>query len=86
MHMKKEKKTDRGRDRPREKIVNVTKEDLCELQKVLDSRKGCLSSTYKKNSEAKNKVYDFNQRVVAALNRLAVDSAYREFWQPPCSA
>ena len=49
----------------------LKKEDLWALQRVLDIRKSSLSSTYEKNSEANNKVYDLNLRIVAALDRLA---------------
>ena len=44
---------------------------------LLNNRKGSLSSTYKKNSEANNKVYDLIQRTVAALDHLA--EAYETF-------
>ena len=50
---------------------NVTKKDLWALQRVPDSGKSSLSSTYKRNAEANNKVYDLNQRTVVALDRLA---------------
>ena len=77
----KEKEKEKGRDRPREKFINVTKEDLWALQTVLDSRKSSLSSTYKKNSGANNKVYDLNQRPMAALDRLAeVYETFEDTW------
>ena len=77
----KEKEKEKGRDRPREKFINVTKEDLWALQRVLVSRKSSLSSTYKKNSGANNKLYDLNQRTVAALDRLAeVCETFEDTW------
>ena len=37
-----------------------------------------MSSTYEKNSEANNKVYDLNRRTVGALDRLA--EVYEDTW------
>ena len=48
METGREKEKEKGRHRPREKVINVTKEDLWALQRVLDTRKSSLSSTYKK--------------------------------------
>ena len=72
----KEREKEKGRDKPREKF-NITKEDMWTLQRVLDSRKCSLGSTYKKNSEANNKVYDLNHNTMAALDRLT--DAYETF-------
>ena len=64
-----------------ETFVHVAEEELWALQKVLHCRKGSLSSPYKKNSEANNKVYDLNQRTVAALDRLAeVYETFEDTW------
>ena len=59
----------------------VTEKRLWELHRLLNNRKGSLSSTYKKNTEANNKVYDLNQRTVAALDRLAeVYETFEDTW------
>ena len=42
----------------------VTEKRLWELHRLPNNRKCSLSSTYKKNSEVNNKVYDLNQRTV----------------------
>ena len=42
-----------------------------ELHRLLNNRKGSLSSTCKKNTEANTKVYDFNQKTMQALDVLA---------------
>ena len=79
--IEKQKEKDTARDKPRRKFVNATKEELWALQRVLDSREGNFSSTYKKNSEANNKVYDKNHRTVATLDRLAkVYETFEDTW------
>ena len=51
------------------------------VTELLNNRKGSLSSTYKKNSEANNKVYDLNQRTVAAMDHLAeVYETFEDTW------
>ena len=40
---------------------------------LLNSRKGSLSATYKKNPEANDKAYDLNQKNIQALDALAED-------------
>ena len=57
------------------------KEDPWALQRVFDSRKSSLSSTYKKNSEANSKAYDLITKTVAALDRLAeVYETFEDTW------
>ena len=46
---------------------------LWELHRLLNNRKGSLSSTYKKNTEANTKVYDLNQKTMQAVDVLAED-------------
>ena len=46
---------------------------------MLSSKKGSLSQTCKKNSEANTKVYGLNQRTMQALNNLAL--VYATFQQ-----
>ena len=45
---------------------------LVGLQKILSNKKGSLSATHKKNSEANTRVYDLNQKITAALGNVAV--------------
>ena len=47
--------------------------DWGELHRVLNSRKGSLSATYKKNVEANDKAYDLNQKTLQALDALVAD-------------
>ena len=47
----------------------VTEKTLWELHRLLNNRKGSLSSTYK-NTEANTKVHDLNQKTMQALDRL----------------
>ena len=49
----------------------ATEKKLWELHRLLNNRKGSLSSTYKKNTEANTKVYDLNQKTMQALDALA---------------
>ena len=59
----------------------VTREDLWALRSVLSSKKGSLSATYNKNTEADTKVYDLNQKTMLALDRLAdAYSTFEETW------
>ena len=44
-----------------------------ELHRLLNSRKGSLSATYKKNAEANDKAYDLNQKTLQALDAVAAD-------------
>ena len=46
---------------------------LEELHRLLNSRKGSLSATYKKNAEANDKAYDLNQKTIQVLDALAAD-------------
>ena len=46
---------------------------LRELHRLLNSRKGSLSATHKKNAEANDKAYDLNQKTIQALDALAAD-------------
>ena len=46
---------------------------LGELHRLLNSRKGSLSATYKKNAEANDKAFDLNQKTIQALDALAED-------------
>ena len=46
---------------------------LEELHRLLNSRKGSLSATYKKNAEAYDKAYDLNQKTIQVLDALAAD-------------
>ena len=47
------------------------KRRLGELHRLLDSRKGSLNATYRKNAEANDKAYDLNQKSMQALDALA---------------
>ena len=73
----KEKEKGKGNDKLREKFINVTKDDLWVLRRVLSNKKGSLSVTFEKNSEANNKVYDLNENTMLALDRL--EAAYLSF-------
>ena len=48
------------------------KTQIWKLQKILSSRKGSVSQTCKKNTQANTKVYDFNQKTMQALSGLAL--------------
>ena len=61
---------DVGRDQ--RTFLHITPAELWKLQKILSSKKGKLSHTYKKNAEATTKVYDLNQRTTQAPNNLAI--------------
>ena len=54
-----------------EKDFVITKERLWDLHRVLNYRKGRLSSTNKKNTEVNTKVHDLNQKTMQALDVLA---------------
>ena len=73
----KEKEKGKGNDKLREKFINVTKDDLWVLGRVLSNKKGSLSATFEKNSEANNKVYDLNENTMWALDRL--EATYLSF-------
>ena len=49
----------------------ATARKLWELQRLLNNRKGSLSSTYKMNTEANTRVYDLHQKTMQALDALA---------------
>ena len=49
----------------------VTEKRLWELHHLLNNRKGSLSSTYKKSTEANTKVYDLDQKTMQAVDFLA---------------
>ena len=44
-----------------------------ELHRLLNSRKGSLSATFKKNAEANDRAYDLDQKTIQALDALAVE-------------
>ena len=48
----------------------ATARKLWELQRLLNNRKGSLSSTYKMNTEANTRVYDLHQKTMQAPGRL----------------
>ena len=48
------------------------------LQNILNSKKGSLSQTYKKNTEAKAKNYDLNQETTQTLESSAIMCAALE--------
>ena len=52
------------REKVKDKSLSITKEDLWALRGVVRSRKGSLSATVKKNTEANTKVYDLNQKTM----------------------
>ena len=56
----------------KEKLLQVAPADLWMLQKILSSKKGSVSQTYKTNSEANTKVYDLNHRTMQDLNNFAI--------------
>ena len=56
----------------RGKTLQIAPAEMWKLQKILSSRKGSLSQTYKKNTEANRKVYDLNQKTMQALSNLAL--------------
>ena len=47
------------------------KRRLSELHRLLNSRKGSLNATYRRNAEANDKAYDLNQKSVLALDAMA---------------
>ena len=49
----------------------AVKRRLGELHRLLNSRKGSLHATYRKNTEANDKAYDLNQKSLQALDALA---------------
>ena len=49
----------------------AVKRRLSELHPLLNSRKGSLNATQKKNAEANDKAYDLNQKSVQALDALS---------------
>ena len=49
----------------------AVKQRLSELHRLLNSCKGSLNATYRKNAEANDKAYDLNQKSVQALDALA---------------
>ena len=51
--------------------VETTQKKLWKLQRLLNNRKGSLSSTHKKSTEANTKTYDLNQKTMQALDTLA---------------
>ena len=75
------KKRDVETEKETGKFLSITNEDLWAQQKVLSSRKGSLSATYKKNTEANTKVFDFNLKTLHALDRLAgVCATFEDTW------
>ena len=53
------------------KDLVVKEKGLWELHRLFKNRKGNLSSTHKKNTEANTKVYDLDQKTMQALDVLA---------------
>ena len=53
--------------------VETTQKKLWEKQRLLNHRKGSLSSTFVKNAEARTKAYDLNQKTMQTLDTLAED-------------
>ena len=51
--------------------ADMIRTKLWEPQRLLNHRKGSLSATKKKNSEANTRAYDFNQKTMQALDTLA---------------
>ena len=49
----------------------AVKRRLGELRRLLNSRKGSLNATYRKNAEANDKAYDLNQKSIQALDARA---------------
>ena len=70
------------------KILQIAPAELWKLQQLLCSKKGSLSQTHKKVSEANTKVYDLNQRTMQALNTFEQASANLkvEFSEGTCSS
>ena len=68
---KRRKENEKEEEKTKIKSLSITQEDLWALQKVLSSRKGRFSATYKKNTEANTKVCDLIQKTMQALDRLA---------------
>ena len=79
---KDERKGKRKRGKEKSKLeVSEHEEDLWAPQKVLSSRKGSLSATYNKNTEANTKAFDLNQKTIQALDRLAgVYATFEDAW------
>ena len=80
---KDERKGKRKREKKKSKleVSEHEEEDLWAPQKVLSSRKGSLSATYNKNTEANTKVFDLNQKTIQALDRLAgVYATFEDAW------
>ena len=57
---------------------------LEELHRLLNSRKGSLSATFKKNAEANDRAYDLDQKTIQALDALAVEYAAFETTMTKC--
>ena len=58
--------------RYQEKFLQIAPAEIWKLAKLLSSKTGSPSQTYKKISEANTKVYDLNQRTTQALYNLAL--------------
>ena len=54
----------------KEKFPNITREELWRLQEISSNKKGSLSQTWKRNTEANAKVNDLNQKTLYALETL----------------
>ena len=52
---------------------DAKKRRLGERHRLLNSRKGSLSATFKKNAKTNDKAYDLNQKTMQALDALAAD-------------
>ena len=65
-------------DGTKEKFLNITPEEFWRLRKILSNKKGGLTQTYKKNTEAKAKVYDHKQKTMQALESPAAVHAVFE--------
>ena len=56
----------------KDKCLNITPDELWKVQKILSTKRGSLSQTNKKFTEANVKVCDLKQKTMQALSTLAV--------------
>ena len=54
------------------KILNITCDDILDLQKIVTGKKASLGHTYKTQTEANDKVWDLNKKTEWALEALAI--------------
>ena len=62
--------------------LHINREDLWELQKILDGKKGSLKKTYTCQTGANDTVWDLNRKTARALETLAL--LYTRFEQVNC--